>query len=103
MSWVEKVAAALVKLEKPSPKTSVAQLREIIDDVVIGKTSTEIVEKHGIDPVKTVLARVTTATQGSQKVQPLADGGWYAFRGRAQPYSVAPGFVAEWKKARGIA
>jgi hypothetical protein len=102
MSWNEKVAAALARLEKPSPKTSAEELREIIDDVVIGKSRTEIVEMHQLDPVITALARVTMAIQGKGAVWPLAEGGWYASQGKEQPYIVAPDFATAWKHARGL-
>ena len=40
--------------------------------------------------------------QGTGRVLPLDAGGWYAFQGHEQPYEVAPGFAAAWKKARGL-
>lgn len=103
MNWNQKIAAALAKLEKPSPKTSAAELREIIDDVVIGKLRSEIVKMHGHDPVITALARVTMAIQGEGEVWPIVKGGWYARQGIEQPYSVAPGFATAWKEARDLA
>ena len=36
------------------------------------------------------------------RVRSLATGGWYEFQSDDQPYDVAPGFAAAWKKARGL-
>jgi hypothetical protein len=102
--WNGQVADALTHLEKPGRKLSRAEYCEIIDAVVTGKlTAAEIAEKYGThDLVMTALGHVTTAIQGGDRVRPLAEGGWYAFKGHDQPYAVASGFVDAWKEARGL-
>jgi hypothetical protein len=102
--WKGQVVDALAHLVKAGRKLSPAEYREIIDDVVIGTlTAAEIAEKHGThDLVMTALGHVTTAIQGGGAVRPLAEGGWYVFKGHHQPYAVAPGFTAAWKEARDI-
>jgi hypothetical protein len=47
-------------------------------------------------------ARQITTAVGSGRVRTLADGGWYEIKNDDQPYDVAPGFAAAWKKARGL-
>jgi hypothetical protein len=64
----------------------------------------ELAMIHGIPQnwIETTLAHVTRTVQGTGRVLPLDAGGWYALRGPNQPYEVAPGFAAAWKKARSL-
>jgi hypothetical protein len=89
--------------EKPGRILSHDKFCAIIDDVVPENlTAEQIASAHGgKDLVRTTLGHVTTATQGGGRVKPISEGGWYAFRGNAQCYEVAPGFAAAWKQKRG--
>jgi SAM-dependent methyltransferase len=58
---------------------------------------------HGIPQawIRSTLGHITRAV-GSGRVPSLATGGWYELQSDDQPYNVAPGFAAAWKKARGL-
>jgi hypothetical protein len=76
----------------------------LIDDVVAGKfAAAELATMHGIPQqwIRTTLGQVTRAL-GTGPLRSLEAGAWYAFKGHEQPYVVAPGFAAAWKRARGL-
>jgi hypothetical protein len=103
--WADKVRDAITNLEIKTdrvlePKQSLA----IIDDVVEGKfAAAELATIHGIPQewIGTTLGHITRAV-GTAGVRSLAAGGWYELKSNDQPYDVAPGFAAAWKKARGL-
>jgi len=74
---------------------------DVIDDVVAGELKAPVIEdKHGShDVLISALAHVTMTVQGQGSVLPLAEGGWYQRVG--DTYTVAPGFAAAWRAARG--
>jgi hypothetical protein len=104
--WADKVRAAITNLQTTSHRVlEPAQALAIVDDVVEEKLeSDELAMIHGVrqEWIETTLGHVTRTVQGTGRVLPLDAGGWYAFQGRGQPYKVAPGFAAAWKKARGL-
>ena len=76
----------------------------IIDDVVEGIFAAgDLATIHGIPQewIRTTLGRITRVV-GPGRVRSLAAGGWYELKSDGQPYDVAPGFAAAWKKARGL-
>jgi hypothetical protein len=104
--WANKVRAAITNLQANSHRVlEPDQAVAIIDDVVEGKlASYELAIIHGIPEawIEVTLRHVTRVVEGTGRVLPLDAGGWYAFQGHEQPYEVAPGFAAAWKKARGL-
>jgi hypothetical protein len=54
--------------------------------------------------IRTTLGQITRAvgTGRVRSLRSLATGDWYEFKSDDQPYDVAPGFAAAWKKARGL-
>jgi hypothetical protein len=104
--WADKLRAVIIDLQTKKARVLEPDLAlAIIDDVVEGKlTAYELAIVHGIPEaaVRATLGRVTRMVQGTGRALPLDAGGWYAFHGYEQPYEVAPGFAAAWKKARGL-
>jgi hypothetical protein len=105
-NWADTVRDAITNLEiKTSRVLEPDQALAIIDDVVEGKfAAADLATIHGIPQawIKTTLGQITRAVQGAGRVRSLVDGGWYELRNDDQPYEVAPGFAAAWKKARGL-
>jgi hypothetical protein len=105
-NWIDKVRHAITNLEAKSTRLlEPGQALAIIDDVVEGKLAAyELAIIHGIPEagIKATLGQVTRMIQGTGRTQPLDVGGWYAFKGREQPYEVASGFATAWRKARGV-
>jgi hypothetical protein len=102
--WANKVRAAITNLQANSHRALEPDQAVAIDDVVEGKLAPyERAIIHGIPEawIEVALGHVTRVVQGTGRVLPLDAGGWYAFQGHEQPYEVAPGFAAAWKKARG--
>jgi hypothetical protein len=103
--WTDKVRAAITNLElKHDRVLEPDQALALIDDVVEGKFAAgDFATIHGIPQawISATLGQITTAV-GSGRVRTLADGGWYEIKNDDQPYDVAPGFAAAWKKARGL-
>ena len=107
IDWNQRVAAALNYLCKERKRILSPEVYcGIIDDVVSGLTIEEIMEKRQVkrDWIgRTTVGHVTTAIYGKGvKVPPLAKGGWYETNADGQSYTVAPGFIAAWKKARNL-
>jgi hypothetical protein len=104
--WANKVRNAITNLEDKTDRVlEPNQALAIIDDVVEGKLAAyELAIVHGIPEawIEVTLGHVTRMVQGTGRALPLDAGGWYAFHGHEQPYEVAPGFAATWKKARGL-
>jgi hypothetical protein len=76
----------------------------LIDDIVAGQfAAAELATIHGVpqEAVRATLGLITRAV-GTGRVRPLDAGGLYAFQGYEYPYTVAPGFIAAWKQARGL-
>jgi hypothetical protein len=104
--WADKVSNAIANLEiKTGRVLQPGQALAIIDDIVEGKfTAADLATIHGIpqEGIRTALRQVTRAA-GTGRVRSLAAGDWYERRkSDDQPYDVAPGFAAAWKKARGL-
>ena len=81
------------------------QALAIIDDVVEGNfAAADLATIHGIPQarIRTTLGQVTRAVGSGGGLRSLATGGWYERKSDDQPYDVAPGFAAAWKKARGL-
>jgi hypothetical protein len=106
INWTEKVNDAVTNLE-----TKIARVLEpgralaVIDDIVVGKlAAADLAAVHGIPRqwVSATLGHVTRAVQSGGRGRPLAEGGWYEFKSDGQPYEVAAGFAAAWKKARSL-
>jgi hypothetical protein len=105
IDWSDKVRNAITNLETKSKVLEPDQALAIIDDVVQGNlAAAELARIHGIpqESIRTTLGHVTRMVQGRGRVVPLDAGGWYAFQGHEQPYEVAPGFAAAWRKARDL-
>jgi hypothetical protein len=104
--WANKVTAAITNLDKKTDRVlNSTRSLAIIDDVVEGKLAVgELATIHGMPQewIGTTLGHVTRMVQGTGRVRSLADGGWYELKNDEQPYGVAPGFAAAWKKARGL-
>jgi hypothetical protein len=104
-NWADGVRAAIANLgTKTGRVLGPDQALALIDAIVEGKlTADELARIHGIPHqwIKTTLGHITGAV-GSGRVRSLETGGWYKFRGYEQPYDVAPGFAAAWKKARDL-
>jgi hypothetical protein len=104
--WANKVRAAITNLKTKNHRVlEPDQALAIIDDVVEGKlVAYELAIIHGIPEawIEVTLGHVTRVVQGTGRALPLDAGGWYAFHGHEQPYEVAPGFAAAWKKACGL-
>lgn len=100
-NWSTEVTKARADLATEDRVVKPCMALDIIDDVVNALPPSEIAMKHGIKPdwVETVVGHVTTAIQGGGPVKRLCDGGWYESSGHDQPYHVAPGFAAVWRKA----
>jgi hypothetical protein len=105
-NWTDQVSNAIANLETNTDRVlEPARALAILDDVVEGKLAAyELAIIHGIPEawIGVTLGHVTRMVQGTGRVLPLDAGGWYAFQGHEQPYEVAPGFAAAWKKARGL-
>ena len=105
-NWTDQVSNAIANLETNTDRVlEPARALAILDDVVEGKLAAyELAIIHGIPEawIEVTLGHVTRMVQGTGRVLPLDAGGWYAFQGHEQPYEVAPGFAAAWKKARGL-
>jgi hypothetical protein len=103
--WAAQVRDAITNLEiKTDRVLEPSQALAIIDDIVEGKfAAADLARIHGIpaEGIRTTLGHVTR-TVGTRGARSLDAGGWYAFQGHEHPYAVAPGFVAAWKKARGL-
>jgi hypothetical protein len=103
--WADKVRNAITRLETKNDRVlEPDQALAIIDDVVNGNfAAADLATIHGIPSawIRSTLGYITKAV-GSGRVRSLANGGWYELLSDEQPYSVAPGFAAAWKKARGL-
>jgi hypothetical protein len=103
--WNDKVRAAITNLEIKTDRVLESdQALAIIDDVVEGKSAAaDLATIHGVPQawIRTTLGHITRAV-GSGGVRSLATGSWYERKSDDQPYDVAPGFAAAWKKARGL-
>jgi hypothetical protein len=101
--WAAKVRRAITKLKIPGDRVvEPDQALALMDDVVAGRFAAgDLAMIHGIPEqcVRTTLGQVTRAL-GRGRARSLEAGDWYAFRGHEQPYAVAPGFAAAWKRAR---
>ncbi len=79
------------------------QALAIIDDVVESKfAAADLATIRGVPQawIRSTLGHITRAV-GTGRVRSLATGDWYEFKSDDEPYDVAPGFAAAWKKARG--
>ncbi len=96
---------AIANLEaKTSRVLEPGQALALIDDVVEGKFAAgDRATIHGIpeELIRTTLGQITRAV-GTGRARPLAAGGWWERKSDDQPYDLAPGFAAAWKKARGL-
>jgi hypothetical protein len=106
INWTKAVEDAITDLETKKPDRVLDPVRSlsIIDDVVEGMlTAAEIAALHGITQewIRATLGHITRAV-GTGGLRSLAAGGWYELKSKDQPYDVAPGFAAAWKKARGL-
>jgi hypothetical protein len=103
--WNDKVRDAITNLEIKTDRVLESdQALAIIDDVVEGKSAAaDLATIHGVPQtwIRTTLGHITRAV-GSGGVRSLATGSWYERKSDDQPYDVAPGFAAAWKKARGL-
>jgi hypothetical protein len=104
--WADKVRNAITHLEKTKTDRVLEpdQALAIIDDVVEGNfAAADLATIHGIPQawIRSTLGHITRAV-GSGRVRSLATGSWYELQSGDQPYDVAPGFAAAWKKARGL-
>jgi hypothetical protein len=106
--WADKVRAAITDLETKSRRVlEPDQALALIDDVVEGKFAPgDLATIHGVPQawIGTTLGHITRVTRvvGTGRVRSLASGDWYEFKSDDQPYIVAPGFAAAWKKERGL-
>jgi hypothetical protein len=106
--WADKVRAAITDLETKSRRVlEPDQALALIDDVVEGKFAPgDLATIHGVPQawIGTTLGHITRVTRvvGTGRVRSLASGDWYEFKSDDQPYVVAPGFAAAWKKERGL-
>jgi hypothetical protein len=105
-NWTDQVSNSISNQEiKIGRVLEPGQALAIIDDVVEGKLAVgELAMIHGMPQewIGTTLGHVTWMVQGTGRGRSLADGGWYELKNDEQPYGVAPGFAAAWKKARGL-
>jgi hypothetical protein len=103
--WADKVRDAITNLETKTDRVlEPDQALALIDDVVEGKFAAgDLATIHSIpqECIRTTLGQITRAV-GAGRVRSLAAGGWYERKSDDQPYDVAPGFAAAWKKARGL-
>jgi hypothetical protein len=103
--WADKVRDAITHLETKTRKVfEPGQALALIDDVVEGRFAAgDLVTIHGIpeESIRATLGQITRAI-GTGRVRSLAAGGWWERKRDDQPYDVAPGFAAAWKKARGL-
>ena len=104
--WADKVRAAITDLEiKIDRVLEPDEALAIIDDVVEGNfAAADLAAIHGIPQarIRTTLGQVTRAVGSGGGLRWLATGGWYERKSDDQPYDMAPGFAAAWKKARGL-
>ena len=106
--WAAKVRDAITNLEiKTGRVLEPDQALALIDDVVEGKFAAgDLATIHGIpqESIRTTLGQITRAvgTGRVRSLRSLATGDWYELKSDDQPYVVAPGFAAAWKKARGL-
>ena len=106
--WADKVRAAITHLETKNRRVlEPDQALALIDDVVGGKFAAgDLATIHGIPQgsIRTTLGQITRAvgTGRVRSLRSLATGDWYERKSDDQPYDVAPGFAAAWKKARGL-
>jgi hypothetical protein len=103
--WADKMRDAITHLETKTRRVlEPDQALALIDDVVEGKFAAgDLATIHGIpqESIRTTLGQITRAV-GTGRVRSLATGDWYELKSDDQPYDVAPGFAAAWKKARGL-
>jgi hypothetical protein len=80
------------------------QVNEASISFAFPRFAADLATIHGIpqEGIRTAFRQVTRAA-GTGRVRSLAAGDWYERRkSDDQPYDVAPGFAAAWKKARGL-
>ena len=103
--WADKVRNAITHLETKNDRVlELDQALAIIDDVVsCNFAAADLATIHGIPQawIRSTLGQITRAV-GTGPVRSLATGSWYERKSDDQPYDVAPGFAAAWKKARGL-
>lgn len=98
MDWTKAAQDARVCLAKDRRVYKPGDLVLVIDDVVAGRTPTEIMARRGFkrDLIVTALGHVTKAVHGGGAVPNLDKGGWYRHKGECAPYDVAEGFRSAW-------
>jgi hypothetical protein len=98
--WTEKVRHAITNLEIKSGRVlEPGQALAIIDDVVPWRESWRPMSL----PSSTAFRRLGLRRRSDRSRGWFRARAAYAFQGHDQPYKVAPGFAAAWKKARGPA